>query len=154
MDVKIEELGPCKKKVTVEVPSERVTEEFEKSYGTLSTSVDVPGFRRCHAPRWLLEKRFGETLKGDVRETLLTSTLQEALEEHSISALGEPKYDDVEFDAGEPLKYNVTLEVKPSFQIPDYKEIEITRPSVEVTEEDVEEIDKILKRAVAERHGI
>jgi len=139
MDVKIEELGPCKKKVTVEVPSERVTEEFEKSYGVLSTSVDIPGFRRGHAPRWLLEKRFGETLKSDVRETLLASTLQEALEEYSISALGEPKYDNVEFDAGEPLTYNVTLEVKPTFEIPDYKEIEVTRPSVEVTEQDVEE---------------
>ena len=139
MDVKIEELGPCKKKLTVEVPAERVTEEFEKSYRTLSTSIDIPGFRRAHAPRWLLEKRFGETLKSDVREALLTTTLEEALKEHSISALGEPKYDDVEFEAGSPLKYDVTLEVKPTFDIPDYKEIEVTRPSTEVTDQEVDE---------------
>ncbi|MFH0964539.1 MAG: trigger factor [Planctomycetota bacterium] len=147
MDIKIEELGPCRKKLMVEVPSERVQEEFEKSYGTLSGNVTVPGFRKGHAPRWLLEKRFGETLAAEVKDGLLASSLKDALEKNAISALGTPKFEDVEFQAGQALKFNVTLEVKPTFEIPEYGSVVVERPSVSVTEKDVEASLETYRRA-------
>ena len=45
MPVNIEDIGPCKKKVTIEVPSEQVKEKLEESYKELEGTAQVPGFR-------------------------------------------------------------------------------------------------------------
>jgi len=147
MQVEIEEVGPCKKKLAVEVPAERVREEFDKTYDTLNDSVDVPGFRRGHVPRWLLERRFSKTLSEDVRESLLRTTLADIIEEHNLEALGTPDFTEVEFEAGKPMTFNVTLEVKPTFDLPDYKSIELTREVSEVTDQDVDEAANRFRRA-------
>jgi len=147
MQVEIEEVGPCKKKLAVEVPAERVREEFDKTYDTLNDSVDVPGFRRGHVPRWLLERRFSKTLSEDVRESLLRTTLADIIEEHNLEALGTPDFTEVEFEAGKPMTFNVTLEVKPAFDLPDYKSIELTREVSEVTDQDVDEAANRFRRA-------
>ena len=147
MQVDIEEVGPCKKKVAVEVPVERVREEFDKTYDTLNDSVDVPGFRRGHVPRWLLERRFSKTLQEDVRESLLRTTLADIIKEHKLEALGTPDFTEVEFDADKPLTFNVTLEVKPTFDLPEYESIELTREVSEVTDQDVDEAVERFRRA-------
>jgi len=147
MQVEIEEVGPCKKKLAVEVPAERVREEFDKTYDTFNDSVDVPGFRRGHVPRWLLERRFSKTLSEEVRESLLRTTLADIIEEHKLAALGTPDFTDVQFEADKPLTFNVTLEVKPTFDLPEYDSIELTREVSEVIDQDVDEAVERFRRA-------
>ena len=147
MQVEIEEVGPCKKKLAVEVPAERVREEFDKTYDTLNDIVDVPGFRRGHVPRWLLERRFSKTLSEEVRESLLRTTLADIIEEHKLQALGAPDFTEVEFEADKPMTFNVTLEVKPTFDLPEYDSIELTREVSKVTGQDVDEAVDRFRRA-------
>ena len=56
----VENVGPCKRKIKAEVPSDKVVEELDRNYRELISSVQIPGFRRGHVPRALLEKRYGE----------------------------------------------------------------------------------------------
>ena len=147
MQVNIEDVGPCRRKLTVEVPVERVREEFDKSYSTLSDNVDVPGFRRGRAPRWLLEKRFGRTLQDDVREALLASTLTDIAKENELEPLGKPEYEDVEFAPETPLKFKVTIEIKPTFELPEYAQIELSKESRPVTDEDVDKSVETFRKA-------
>lgn len=146
MQVDIEEVGPCKKKLAVEVPVERVREEFDKTYDSVNDTMDVPGFRRGHVPRWLLEKRFAKTLAEEVRESLLRTTLADIIEEHKLQALGNPDFSDVAFEADKPLTFNVILEVKPSIDLPEYETVELTRDIAEVTDQDVDQAVEHFRR--------
>lgn len=141
----VEDVGPCKKLLKVVVPEEQVRAKIEEQYEKLRESVDLPGFRRGRAPRTLLEKRFGEDLLSEVKEELMAEAGQQALDENGLTLIGEPSYDNIDFDGAE-LAFEVSVETKPEFDLPDYKNLKLKKSASEVTEEDVQEALERLRR--------
>ena len=91
--VAVEDAGTLKKKVTVTVPRERIDAKFDELYGELGHSAQIPGFRIGHAPRRLVEKRFGREVGKDVRNGIIGESIGQALEQAELSTLGEPDLD-------------------------------------------------------------
>lgn len=153
MNAQVETLGPCKKQLAITVPPEKVKELIEESFVQLEKTVDssidtnplVTGFRKGHIPRRLLEKRFGEQILEDVREQLIQNALGEACEENSLEPLGEPDLSEVpeKLEPDKPFFFKATVEVRPQFDINGYKGIEVRKPSIEVSDE---EIDSYMER--------
>jgi len=137
MQVEVEELGPCKKLLKVEVPAERIKERLSKEYGELVTTAVVPGFRLGKAPRRLLELRFGDQVLSEVKESLIAESCERALEKEGLKPLTDPKVDNVQFDQDKALSFELTVETRPVFEIEDYKGASLKKPSSEVSEEDV-----------------
>jgi len=133
----VEDAGPCKKLLKVVVPAGEVAEKIDESYKKLCETVNVDGFRKGRVPRKLLEKRFGEKVIEEVKETAMADASQEALEQNSLTLIGEPSFDKVEYAAGGDLTFEVTVEVKPQFDLPDYSGLKLRRMSAEVTDQDV-----------------
>lgn len=136
-NVTIEDAGEATKKITIEVPRQRIDAKFNEMFGELHESAMVPGFRKGHAPRRLLEKRFGKEVREDVRNVLVSEGLQSAIESEEINMLGEP---DIDLDAIElpeegDFSFSVEVEVQPEFDLPDYKGIKVEQVSTEVTDE-------------------
>ncbi len=148
--VTIEEAGPCKKNITIEVSRERINAKFDEIFGELHTSAQVPGFRIGHAPRRLLEKRFGKAAAEDVRNALVSESLGAAAKEHKLGILGDPdiKLDEIEIPESGALTFSVEMEVAPEFDLPDYKGIAITEPPSEATQE---RQDQALREILARR---
>ncbi len=140
MQVHIEDVGPCKKLLHFEIPPEKVREKLDKSYLELGQKVEVPGFRKGHVPRKLMEKRFGDTVNKDVQGTIVSDSVEDALKENELEMIGMPELPEAEgdIDLDEPFCFDVTLEVRPEIEIPDYASFELTRRSAEVTDDDVE----------------
>ncbi len=82
--VTIEEAGPCKKRVSIEIPEETIKSAIDKEYGTLSKEALVPGFRKGRAPRRLLEKRFGKDTTEQVKLKLLAEAGESALKDNEL----------------------------------------------------------------------
>ena len=74
MQVQVEDVGPCKKLLRIEIPAERVTQQLEEAYKQLSDTVVVPGFRKGHAPRRLMERKFGKQVNDDARGVLMSES--------------------------------------------------------------------------------
>ena len=79
--VTIEEVGPCKKKVIIEIPEETIRESTDKQYEELRRDAIVPGFRKGRAPRRLLEKRFGKETSEQIKLKLLAEASEEAMKD-------------------------------------------------------------------------
>lgn len=148
--IEMDEVGPCKRVLKVEVPVEKVLEEIEKSFRELGSTLTYPGFRKGRVPRLILEKRFGTQIRDEVKETLLQTSFEEAVTEKKLSPLGEPEFDKVEFETEKPFSYEVTLDVRPEFELGEYKGIQVDEPSVEPTPEAVEGAIDSLRRSRAE----
>lgn len=140
MDSTVEEVGPCKKKLTIKVPSQKIHEEIEKSYEELLSSVQLPGFRKGRVPRRLLEKRFGPEIQKDVKQNVIASSFHDAMEENQFNLLGEPEidYEGIELNPDQDLTFEVTVEVKPEIELQDYRGMKVERPSMEVSSEQVQ----------------
>ena len=144
--VTIEEAGPCKKKVSIEIPEETIKSAVDKEYGTLSKEALVPGFRKGRAPRRLLEKRFGKDTTEQVKLKLLAEASESALKDNELQTLGEPDIDfeKIELPTEGPLKFDFEIEVRPEFDLPQLEGIEVTKTKLEVTDDQIDrEIERL-----------
>ncbi len=146
LDVAVEDAGTLKKKVSVTVPRERIDAKMDEMFGELSTSAQVPGFRIGHAPRKLIEKRFGKEVSADVKNSLVGETLGQAIEKADLKTLGEPdiNLEEIELPDDGNMEYSFDVEVQPEFELPELEGIEIQKPKIEITEERIDEgIDNV-----------
>ena len=154
MQVQVEEVGPCKKKIRVQVPPEDVRSEYEKGMGELLQSASLPGFRAGRVPRKLVEKRFGKTLAEEVKATLIDRTFSEAMKELQLEPVGTPEVASVEYDPNSKLAYEATVEVKPAFDIEGYKGLSLEKIDAPVRDPDVEQGLKNLQKRNAELQNL
>jgi len=149
-NVTIEDVGPALKRIAIEVPESRIAAKFDESYEQLVDDAQVPGFRRGRAPRALIERRFGSSVKDDVKAQLLSESYSAALEEHEIDVLGEPDVkdaEDIEIPESGPLTFGVEVEVSPEVELPDFGELSVERKDVEVSDADIDqEFDRMRRR--------
>ncbi len=146
--VKIKNAGPCKKKVSIEIPEESILKQADEQYNTLRKDVVVPGFRRGHTPRRLLEKRFGKETSEQVKLKLLADASDSAIKDNELDVLSEPDIDfkKIELPQDGPLKFDFEVEVRPEFELPELKGIAIKKTKLEVTDEQIDrEIEQFQK---------
>ncbi|MEO1583992.1 MAG: trigger factor [Planctomycetota bacterium] len=143
----VTENGPTSRTLEIEVSAATISDRLSDSFDALLTEVALPGFRKGHAPRALVEKRFGERIRGEAKGQLVSSAYSEAIEEHGLKVVGDPvseQLDLVEIVDGEPLKFTVEVEVLPEFEMPSLDGLQLKRPTLEVTDEMVsKEVEKI-----------
>jgi trigger factor len=139
--IKIEDAGPATKKVVVEIPAERIAKKLEEQYKELRAQAAIPGFRPGHAPQKLVEKRFGEEVKEQVRRALISESYGQAVEKNSLQVIGEPEFDNPDDIKALPdsggLSYSFQVEVQPDIKLPDLTNLKVRKPKVEVTDDNV-----------------
>jgi trigger factor len=140
--VTIEDAGPATKKVSVEIPEERIKEELTKQLKELRREAALPGFRVGHAPAKLIEKRFGNEIKEQVRRALISESYQQAVEKNDLKVLGEPQFD-VSATIGLPesgsLNFSFEVEVQPEIILPSLTGIPVKKPKIEIKDENVDQ---------------
>ncbi len=148
----VEEVGPCKLKLKIEIPAEKVTEKIDGKYRELNETVALPGFRKGHAPRTLLERKFGKDILENVKFEIVSGSFDEVKEEKKLEPVGEPEIDVeklvVEF--GKPFAFEVVMEVRPTIELKDYAGIPVKKPKVVATDVDVDRVLKNFQEAKGE----
>jgi trigger factor len=142
--VKIEDAGPATKKVHVEIPKDRIESKLAEQYKELRQQAAVPGFRVGHAPAKLIEKRFGQDVKEQVRRSLLSESYQQAVEQNKLEVIGEPEFENPEAiklpeDGNSGMNYSFQIEVQPEINLPDLTHLQVKKPKIEVTDENVQQ---------------
>ena len=145
--IDIADSGPCQKTIKAEVPASYIDEKLSGSIDTISAEAAIPGFRKGRAPRRLIEKRFGSTVREEARSQLVTEAYRAAIDEHKLEVVGEPDGSalaDLELVEGQPLSFEIGVEVAPSFELPELDGIEVKKPVYEISDELISsELEKI-----------
>lgn len=145
--ITVEDIGPCRKKIAIEVPAEVVGSQLGDSLGAIVSEAQLPGFRKGKAPATLVRKKFGEAINGEAKNAIVQASFQQAVEEHNLRIVGDPISEglaDISLVEGEPLKFEVDVEVSPEFDLPELEGIAIDKPTFEVSDEMVQkEVEKL-----------
>ncbi len=151
LDVRIEPRSACQRHITVTIPREDIDRYFDEAFRELMPTANVPGFRPGRAPRALVEQRYRKEVKEQVKGSLLMDALTQVTEQENLAAISEPDIDvmAVELPDEGPMVFEFDLEVRPEFELPEWKGLKIERPVREFTEEDVK---RRLERLLAQ-HG-
>jgi len=148
MQVTTEKIDNHKVTMTLEVPQEEVAKAIEKAYHKLASQVNIPGFRKGKAPRKVLEARVGkDAILDEAFEILATPAYSKALQDERIDPIGRPEVEVVNLKEGEALVFKATVVAKPEVVLGQYKGLVVEKPSVSVTDEEVDSsIDSLRNR--------
>ncbi|MCU6786552.1 trigger factor [Aedoeadaptatus acetigenes] len=136
------------------VPHEEIKEAESKVYKRNKNYFNVPGFRKGHAPKKIIEQFYGSGIFfEDALNEVLPKIYQDALEELELEVIDQPEIDidEENFDRSKDLIVEVSVEIKPEVVLGDYKGLEIEAVPDEVSDEMIDnEIDK--QRHLNARH--
>jgi len=122
----VETLSPTRVKMTVQLPFEELQPSFDEAYKSIGKQVNVPGFRKGKVPARVIEQRFG---RGAVLEEVINDAVpkayETALREQEIIPVGRPEVDVTEIEDGQHVTFTAEVDVRPEFELPDYKAISI-----------------------------
>jgi trigger factor len=140
MNIEIENIDSCKKKIKFDIAHKDYQAKVQNSYLTLARQVKVPGFRPGKAPISMLEKRFGPNVKKEVMTQLISERLAEVIEEKGFRSVSPPKLLEVEAEEGTDISVSALVEIVPEFEIKDYSKVEIPLEIARVTDKDVNQV--------------
>ena len=148
MKINVKEINPCEKVLTIDVPSEMVTEEFASFYKSVGKQAKIPGFRPGHAPKQVVALHFRDEARKEVWKHLVSRTFRDAVKQEEIPIIGYPRIENVEFDETR-LKFKAHVEMRPKIKLDKYAGLSVKRDPVQINES---EIDEALKR-IQESHA-
>lgn len=132
--------------VKIEIPADVVSKRLSDLFRRAAREIALPGFRPGHAPRPVLEARFGKDfLNDDAKEEIIKEYLPQALNEHQLKPVSTPMASAVgEFVDGKPFNFEVEVEVLPELEVKNYTDIELEEPAQRQPTQ--QEIDAVLDR--------
>jgi len=137
-EVKIEELGPVRRKLSFEIPWEEVRKALDSAYVVVGKKARVKGFRPGKTPRRVLEAYFKDQAEGEAITSLVNKTYPEALKENSITAVTDPEIQQQGIEMNKSFTYEATVEIEPVIDPRDYTGLTLEKKDVQVTDGDVE----------------
>ncbi|MEK7797685.1 MAG: trigger factor [Nitrospirota bacterium] len=152
MKLDVTELGPVKRAVRIEVSAEDVSKRFQDAYAELRNQVHIPGFRAGKAPQALLEKRYAKTVEDDVVRQLIPEYYSKAMKETGFKpvAVDLPPLERIKIKNGTPLVFTTTVEIKPVFELREYKGGTLKQDKREITEEELDKAMQVLRHQHAQ----
>ena len=149
MKVTQERLPESQIALNIEIASEASRNAYEKMVQNLSRSSNIPGFRKGKVPRQVLLQRIGnQRIKAAALEELIQKSLQDAIEQESIEALGQPdlrsNFEELleQYNPGETLTFSVAVDVPPILELEDYNNLSVKAEEIVYQSEKVDDFIK------------
>jgi trigger factor len=148
--VSLQDVGPCRKQLTVEVPAPAVEAETQRVVAEFGNRARIPGFRQGKVPAKLVRQRFAKDIEREVVERLLPRYWHQAQAESSLDPLLPPEIDEVkDLVPGAPLTFTATVETRPQIELRNIKDFELPNPSTDPGSVEVEDTIEDLRRQVS-----
>jgi trigger factor len=155
MQVRIEDVSPVEKKMSVEVPWETVSEKLGSAYRELGKGVALKGFRKGKVPRNVLEQVYGPRVNAEVAEELVRESFLRANQEHNLAAVAPPLIESAApIKKGQPFTFKAIIEVRGEVVPQDYTSLPIEKRRLAVAEAAVDESLAALRREHTELRPI
>jgi len=139
VEVQVKETGSCERHIVVTVSREDIDRYKDEAYDDLMPKAQIPGFRIGRAPRKLVETRFKGDVTDQIKGSLIMDAMSQVTDDQSFSAISEPDfdYDAVQMPEDGELTFEFSVEVRPEFDMPQWKGLELESVVHEYSDEEV-----------------
>lgn len=127
-----------RREITIEIPAEVASKEWDGLIQSYSRQARVPGFRHGKVPASIIRQRFGSKIKSDVLESLVPDYFRQEVQKQGLRPISQPLVKNLEVEIGQPIRFNASFEVMPDIELGAYQEIKVEKREISVTDEEVE----------------
>jgi len=145
MQVEVTSNG-LERRLTVALPAEKYNQEITNRLKSLSRKVRIDGFRVGKVPLKEVERRWGGSVRQEVRDELASSSFHEAINQEKLQPAGNPQFEFQTDESGNGLKYTATFEVYPDIDLKIPDKIKIEKPTATINDEDIDQMVETLRR--------
>ncbi|WP_313364037.1 trigger factor [Mixta calida] len=149
MQVSVETTQGLGRRVTITVAADSIENAVKKELVEVAKKVRIDGFRKGKVPMSVVAQRYGASVRQDVLGDLMSRHFVDAIIKEKINPAGAPNYVPGEYKQGEDFTYSVEFEVYPEVELKGLDTIEVEKPIVEVTDEDVDAMLDTLRKQQA-----
>ncbi len=144
MEYTIKHLPKSTIQLTITVPQDKMPAFQHKATEEISRDIDIKGFRKGHVPPHILEQYVNKKyVDAHAKELAIRSTYAEAVVKEKLQVVSRPE---IKIEKEDPLVYTATVAVMPEVEIKDYKSIKVKKDEIKVSDKDLEEVMKDMKR--------
>ena len=144
MQISLEKPSSLERRLTVELPEDRIADQVKSRLDDLCKKVKIDGFRNGRAPLSVVKQRFGRRVRDEVVGELLQSSFADAMSQEALRPAGQPTIDTVSSDPGAGLKFTASFEVFPEIELAPLEELKLEKAVCEVVDADIDlMIDKL-----------
>ena len=140
VQVEVNEVGACERHVIVTVSAADIDKYKDEAYSDLMPKAQIPGFRIGRAPRKLVESRFKSDVIDQVKGSLIMDAMTQVTDEQDFSAISEPdfNFEAVQMPEDGDLTFEFNVEVRPEFDMPEWKGLDLEKVVHEYSDEEVD----------------
>lgn len=137
MQVSVESTGTLERRMEVQVPAAQIEKAVDERLQKLSRTVRLKGFRPGKVPVKVVRQQFGQQVRQEVLGDVVQSSFAEAVVQEKLTPAGGPRIEPIDFEGGD-LKYRAVFEIVPQIQLAGVENLDIVRPTAEVSDADVD----------------
>lgn len=138
MQVSVETTQGLERRLTITVPAAAISTEVEKELRNIAKNRRIDGFRPGKAPVAMIKKMFGLSVLQDVASRQMQNHFYQAIIANKLTPAGAPTFAPGQLAEGKDLEFAATFEVYPEVELNALDKIEVTKPVVEITADDLE----------------
>lgn len=151
MAVSVETISNIERRMTVTIPLAELESVINRRLSEISRTAKFSGFRPGKAPMGLVSQQYGAQARDEVFAKAVETSFSDAVVENKLRVAGFPNIEHKPFaEAATELEYVATFEIIPEIKIGDVKKIKVEKPTLSVTDKDVDKtIDVLVKQRVS-----
>jgi len=150
MQTTVETTEPHTVKLTIEVPEDEFGKDLDRTYRAIANQIKIPGFRKGKVPKQIIDTQIGQdAIFEEFVNSSVPAYFRQAVADEDLAPITDPDIDVQQLEPGKPFVFSATVEVRPrlSFEESDYTGISVTKPSVEVTDQEIDDwIERLRER--------
>ncbi|MGB3210539.1 MAG: trigger factor [Desulforhopalus sp.] len=152
MEINVEEINALTRKITVTLPEDIVQPKLNEAYDKLKKETKMKGFRRGKVPRSVIIKYYKAQVEAETGEKLVQDTYFDAIEKQGIDPIVHPEIQDVKYNDDGTFTFIAEVDVRPEFELAEYKGLEVEKEEILVTDEEIQlELAEMQKKMAALR---
>jgi trigger factor len=140
LKVSVEKPAAWARRLTITVPAERIAREKKDAVTRLAKRVRLPGFRQGRVPAGIMEKKYGPAIEQEAIEKVIGDAYRQALESEGLQPITQGSIDNIEYEPGTDLTFNVELEVRPEIELNRVGGFAVIREEPTVGDQQVDEV--------------
>jgi trigger factor len=150
METTVETTDPHTVKLTIEVPEDEFGKDLDRTYRAIANQIKIPGFRKGKVPKQIIDTQIGQdAIFEEFVNSSVPAYFRQAVADEDLAPITDPDIDVQQLEPGKPFVFSATVEVRPrlSFEESDYTGIKVSKPTVEVTEQEIDDwIERLRER--------
>ena len=145
----IETTQGLERRVSITIPADSVKSAVREELKRVAKNARVDGFRKGKVPPQIIEQRFGASVRNDVLNDLLPRHFFDLMFQEKVNLAGRPTFAVDSYEEGKDLQFTATFEVYPEVKLQGLENIKVEKPTVEITEADIDKMVDVLRKQQA-----